>query len=90
MSKTVTAKPPVTIEMAVEVLRKLSPRERLKVIATVLPETERELPEQGAEQSQPKRESLHGLWKDLGVDVTEEDIDEVRKEMWKNFPRNDI
>ncbi|HJY82563.1 MAG TPA: DUF2281 domain-containing protein [Candidatus Binatia bacterium] len=38
---------------------------------------------------QPRR-SLKGLWADLGVDITEEDIAEVRKEMWKDFPREDI
>ena len=38
---------------------------------------------------QPRR-SLKGLWADLGVDITEEDIAEVRKEMWKDFPRGDI
>jgi hypothetical protein len=38
---------------------------------------------------QPRR-SLKGLWADLGVDITEEDIAEVRKAMWKDFPREDI
>ncbi len=36
------------------------------------------------------RRRLKGLWADLGVDITEEDIAEVRKEMWKDFPREDI
>ena len=36
------------------------------------------------------RWSLKGLWADLGVDIPEEGIAEVRKEMWKNFPREDI
>ncbi len=27
------------------------------------------------------RESLYGLWKGLSVDITSEDIDEIRKEM---------
>jgi hypothetical protein len=31
--------------------------------------------------------SLEGIWTDLNVNVTEEDIAEVRKEMWANFPR---
>lgn len=35
---------------------------------------------------QPRR-SVKGLWADLGVRITEEDIAEVRREMWKNFPR---
>ncbi|MFQ5793724.1 MAG: hypothetical protein ACE5JP_01580 [Candidatus Bipolaricaulia bacterium] len=34
--------------------------------------------------------SLKGLWADLGVQITEEDIDEARREMWSNFPREDI
>ena len=31
---------------------------------------------------------LRGMWKD--IDITDEDIDEVRREMWANFPRDDI
>lgn len=34
--------------------------------------------------------SLLGLWSDLGVDITDEDIREARREMWENFPREDI
>jgi hypothetical protein len=36
------------------------------------------------------RRSLKGLWADLGVRITEEDIAEARREMWENFPREDI
>lgn len=36
------------------------------------------------------RRSLKGLWADLGVHITEEDIAEARREMWGNFPREDI
>ncbi|RMF84375.1 MAG: DUF2281 domain-containing protein [Nitrospinota bacterium] len=36
------------------------------------------------------RQSLKGLWADLGVHITEEDIAEVRCEMWGNLPREDI
>ena len=32
--------------------------------------------------------SLRGLWKDLNVHITEEDIAEARREMWGNFPRD--
>jgi hypothetical protein len=31
--------------------------------------------------------SLRGLWKDLNIHITEEDIAEARREMWGNFPR---
>lgn len=33
------------------------------------------------------RRSLEGIWANLDVNVSEEDIREVRQEMWKNFPR---
>ncbi len=29
-----------------------------------------------------------GLWADLKIDVTAEDIAEARREMWGNFPRD--
>lgn len=31
--------------------------------------------------------SLRGLWKGHGLSISAEDIDEARKEMWGNFPR---
>lgn len=34
------------------------------------------------------RRSLRGMWK--GVDISAEDIDEARREMWGNFPREDF
>lgn len=36
------------------------------------------------------RRSLKGLWADLKVGITEEDIAEARREMWGNFPRHDV
>ena len=35
---------------------------------------------------QPHR-GAEGLWADLGIDITEEDVAAIRKEMWANFPR---
>ncbi len=34
--------------------------------------------------------SARGLLADLNIHITEEDIAEARKEMWGNFPREDI
>ena len=31
------------------------------------------------------RESLEGIWSDLDIHITEEDIKEVRREMWGNI-----
>jgi hypothetical protein len=39
------------------------------------------------EPRRPKLKSARGLWKDLGIAISEEDIAEARKEMWGNFPR---
>jgi len=41
-------------------------------------------------ERKPQRKSLRGLWADLNISVSEEDIAEVRREMWENFPREDI
>jgi hypothetical protein len=32
-------------------------------------------------------QSLHGLWADLGVEISEKDIADARREMWSTFPR---
>jgi len=66
-----------------ELLRKLSPHEQLKVISLALPEIEKSL----SKKVRP-RKSLRGLW--IGASVTSEDIAEVRKFMTENFPRSDI
>lgn len=33
------------------------------------------------------RRILKGLWADLDIHISEEDIAEARREMWGNFPR---
>jgi hypothetical protein len=34
--------------------------------------------------------SVRGLWSDLGINLSAEEIEENQREMWKNFPRSDI
>ncbi len=36
------------------------------------------------------RRSLMGLFSDLNIHITEEDIAQARREMWGNFPREDV
>ena len=74
----------VTSDTVLNMLRQLSPRERLRVIAQALPEVERDL----SEQARPLK-SLRGLWKDLGFDISAEEINQARREAWANFPRED-
>jgi len=57
---------------------------KVRLIEWLAPKIEQEL-----EASRPiPRKSLRGLWR--GMDTTEEDIAEARREMWSNFPREDI
>ena len=37
-----------------------------------------------------KRQISLGIGEDLGIEISSEGIDEARKEMWGNFPREDF
>ena len=39
--------------------------------------------------SRPHR-NLKGLWADFGVETTEEEIAEARRDMWGDFPRTAV
>jgi hypothetical protein len=67
-------------EIVVEKVRKLPPEKQQEVLEFV-----KSLGTNGA--AKPLR-SAEGLWADLGIDITEEDIAEARREMWGNFPRD--
>ena len=75
--------PDAGIEEAVQVLRRLSARKRLRVITQALAEIEKDL----AKPSRYKRRSLLGLCADLGPAPSAEIIDEARKSIWEGFPR---
>ncbi len=34
--------------------------------------------------------SIKGLWSDLGILLSAEEIEEDQRAMWKNFPREDL
>ncbi len=74
-----------TPNSVLEMLRKLPPHERLKVITQALPEIEKSLSGKSG-----SRKSLRGLWKDLRPSISAEEIDAARHEMWKEFPRVDL
>jgi hypothetical protein len=74
----------VTLEKALDLAKQLSPVDKARLIERLVPDIERELK---AARPAP-RKSLRGLWR--GLDITKEDIAEVRREMWGNFPREDI
>lgn len=67
----------------------------IKKIESLTPAQQREVERvieqlaNGTEPKQPRR-SLMGLFDDLNIRITEEDIAEARREMWGNFPREDF
>jgi hypothetical protein len=34
--------------------------------------------------------SVRGLWADLGISLSKEEIEDNQREMWRNFPREDV
>ena len=68
-------------EMVLGKLRRLPPEKQKEVaeFAESLEQTNGPL--------KPLR-SLEGVWADLDINITEEDISEARREMWGNFPRD--
>ncbi|MBI4552997.1 MAG: DUF2281 domain-containing protein [Candidatus Latescibacteria bacterium] len=70
-------------QVVVEKLRALSPDKQQEALDFI------EFLEHKTAVKQP-RHSVEGLWADLQVEVTEEDIAQARREMWGNFPREDV
>ena len=68
-------------EQLLEKLRGLSPDKQKEVLNFAQSLSKIESPKK------PLR-SLEGLWADLNIQITEEDIAEARREMWGNFPRD--
>jgi hypothetical protein len=72
----------MTIEQAVlEQLRRLSAEDQRKVLEYAKSLVPPDAP-------QPPRKSVMGMFAHLGVHVTLEDIREMRREAWANFPRD--
>jgi hypothetical protein len=67
-------------ELVIEKLRALAPDQKKEVLDFVEFLQEKKAPKQPLQ-------SLHGLWADLGVEISEKDIAEARREMWGTFPR---
>jgi hypothetical protein len=74
----------VSLEQAIlEVVRALPPDKQNEILdhATRLRDQ--------ASDKKPMH-SLKGLWADLDIRLSAEEIDAAQHEMWKNFPRNDL
>jgi hypothetical protein len=74
----------MSIEDAIlEKVRALSPDQQAELLAVA---------DSMSKQTKPKPplRSPKGLWAGFNFSISEEDIRELRQEMWKNFPRDDI
>lgn len=76
----------MTFEAVFSLVKQLSISEKLRLIKWMVPEIEREL----VVARPTPRKSLWGLCADLGTAPSAADIDEVRREEWANFPREDF
>jgi hypothetical protein len=74
----------VELETLIKQAMTLSPIDKVRLLEQVAATLERDLEQQGAK---PLR-SLYGLWAD--IDISADEIDEARREMWANFLREDI
>jgi hypothetical protein len=76
----------VTLEQVISLARQLPPLEKIRLIEQMAPEIERDM----LSQRPLKLKSLLGLCADLGPAPSAQEIDEIRREMWADFPREDI
>ena len=74
----------VTLDEALAFVRQLSAVDKARLIERMVPDIEREL--RAARSTRPV--SLRGLWR--GLDITKDEIDQAREEMWSEFPRTDV
>ena len=74
------------LEQVVMLALSLSPLDKVRLVEQVMATLEQEI----KERDKKAKRSLYGALADLGTAPSAEEIDEVRGEMWANFPREDI
>lgn len=76
------------LEEVLTLAMRLPPVQKVRLVGQLMATLEREL-----STSQPKPQSLHtwrGLCADLGAAPSAEVMEAARREIWANFPRDDI
>ena len=74
------------LDELVQLAKELSPADQLRLVERLLPDLETKVE---TVNMRPLRSS-YGALRDVRPAPSAEDIDEVRREMWRNFPRDDI
>ncbi|MGA2597962.1 MAG: hypothetical protein ABSH09_13345 [Bryobacteraceae bacterium] len=67
----------------------------LKEVQALPPEKQREIYDyarrlRAETAKRPPFKSVRGMWAHLGISLPAEEIEENQREMWRNFPREDI
>ena len=67
----------------------------LEAVRALPPEKQREIYDHAARlraqtTKRPPFKSIEGLWAHLAISLSAEEIEENQREMWRNFPREDI
>jgi hypothetical protein len=75
-----------SLEDVLELARRLSTVDKVRLIERVSPQIEAEISGRG----RPPRRSAWGLCRDLGGAPSAEAVDETRREMLAGFPRGDV
>ncbi|HAZ47968.1 MAG TPA: hypothetical protein DDW76_00160 [Cyanobacteria bacterium UBA11369] len=75
----------MTLKEIIDQVKQLSLSDKVRLIEQVTPQIKRELRVLGLVTP---RKSLRGIWR--GLNITEDDINQARSEMWANFPREDF
>jgi hypothetical protein len=81
----------VEYEQVAVLAKNLSDLDKIRLIEALMATFRQKLEHETEAEPKARRSSygmLAGLWE--GVSISAEDIDEVRREVWKNFPREDI
>jgi hypothetical protein len=81
MSKT------LSLNELIEQASHLSPPDKLRLVEVVQEQIERQPAERGRKEPKP---SLWGALAHLGPGPSEEDVREVRRQVWAGFPRDDV
>jgi len=74
----------VTLEKVLILAEQLSLVDKVRLIEWLAPRIQQERRDRRSAGRRP----LRGVWR--GLDITEEEITEARRQMWENFPRQDV
>lgn len=72
------------LTQALDLALNLSPLDKVRLVEQLMATLEQEL----AEPMKKPRTSLYGLWADL--QISSEDLNEMRQQVWNSFPREDL